>query len=218
MKLLNYTLLAASVGLGLGSARAVNLPVDNFTVPGFLPPHLADTIGAGGSIGPTAGWTVVSGNVDVLSPGYWQSPDGNPTIDLDGTVVGAIDAALTVPSTGTVTVDFDLAGNPEGGPGLRSLLVTLGSTSEPFIFDVTGHSDANMGWIAESLVFPDQSAGPETLTFASTDGPAGTPSDFGPAIGAVSASFSPNLVPDGGLTALSLSFALAALGWRRRRV
>jgi hypothetical protein len=68
----------------------------------------------------------------------------------------------------TYKVSFDLAGNPEGAPAVKTLVVSAGSViNMPFTFDVTGKTKAAMGWTAKSFNFMATSAN-TTLSFTST--------------------------------------------------
>lgn len=88
-----------------------------------------------------------------LIAGYWQSPDGKNTVDMDGNSPGLISTLIDVPSAGQVTIGFDLAGNPDG-QSVKYLQVGLGASVSPtFTFDSTGHSEASMGWVAETATF-----------------------------------------------------------------
>jgi hypothetical protein len=165
------------------------IPVDNFNSPQVAGDPAYTDFKYGNTFGSSGNWTVTGGSVDLIGTSFWQTPDGNQNVDMDGTSVGQISTTITIPNAGNVTVSFWLAGNMFGNtPGsTRTLQVSLGAASQTFTLDINGNSHANMGWVAESAVFANQSAGPEILTFTSLDGPLGYPYDDGPVLGTVTA-------------------------------
>jgi len=182
------------LGLGRPQAWSADIPVDTFDKPNegasSVSVSLNQTFGSAGN------WKVAGGTVDVIGAGYWQSPDGHQTIDIDGVSVGSMSTTIDVPVSGTVTVSFWLAGNPQNPPTVKHLRVSLGAVAADFSFDITGHALNNMGWVAESVVFTNQSAGLTPLTFTSEDGAIGD-SHYGggAAVGTVSASVVPDSIP-----------------------
>ena len=210
----SFSLVAVVGCLFAIQTNAASISVADFNSPtgggGF------SSIGTGGTFGSGNGWTVTSGSVDVIGTGFWQSPDGNQNVDLDGSSVGAIATAITIPYGGDVTIGFWLAGNPAGAPTIKHLEVDLGAASQTFTFDTTGKSwpasQNNMGWLYESAVFSNQSAGATTLTFASLDSSYGG-TFYGPVVGTVTAS-----IPDGGMTAVLLGVGIVGLGCARRKL
>jgi hypothetical protein len=184
-----YVLVVLAIALGLGSTAArANLVVDgNFDNPsgggGFV------TYGPGQVAGSDFGpWHVNSGSVDLIG-GYWQSPSGpsGGSVDLDGNFqAGSISQTFNVPTAGLYNLSFALAGNPDGGTGLKTVLVTLATSSNTYFFTVTNaDTHNNMGYVQE--VLPNIFLGGPTakLTFASQDA---ATSAFGPVIGEVNVS------------------------------
>jgi choice-of-anchor C domain-containing protein len=149
---------------------------------------LGPTVGSGFATyakGSTAipGWIVTMGTVDVLGSA-WHDPDGDGrSIDLDGTRgPGAIAQAFaTVPGV-KYKVTFSLASNPQCGPLVKRLTVTVGSVTKRYTFSSAKASTSAMSWIEPTFPFV-ATAKTSTLTFTSTD-PAG--SLCGPAIDSVS--------------------------------
>jgi len=186
----------------------------NYVAGGF-----ADLV-PGAAFGQGGGWTVDSGTVDLIST-VVQSPDGLQSVDMDGQSAGQISTTLTIPSAGTVTVDFFLAGNAGGPPVTKLLDVALGSSVQETTYTlIPNNYSGNMYWTTVSMVFPSQVAGQETLTFTSLDGPLGSPGDgddWGALVGTVTASENAG-VPDGGMTATLLGMGVAGLAWLRRRL
>jgi hypothetical protein len=192
---------------------ATSIPVDNFgNYSGSF-----DTVVLGNSFGQNNGWTVTAGNIALVSPSidqigqYWQSPDGNNTVDMDGNAPGSIETQINVPYAGTVTINFDLSGNPDGGNPAKTLVVGLGSLSSPnFIYTTGSNSHSDMEYASESVSFNVASGGSYFLSFTSLDA---YPSPYGPVVGAVTAN-----IPDGGFTVAMLGLALTGLAACKRLV
>ncbi|WP_316520498.1 choice-of-anchor C family protein [Kitasatospora brasiliensis] len=135
----------------------------------FLP-----NLGVGQTIGP---WQVVSGNVDLIGAGFWQAAEGDQSIDLNGNTSGSIAQTFTTAPGTTYTVTYSLAGNPAGGPVLRTGSARIdGQDFQDFSFDVTGKTRAAMGYVGRQFTFVAQNS-TTTLGFTSTVGGA-----FGPVI------------------------------------
>lgn len=201
-----FQVLAAGLAMTASASWAQVIPVPTFG------PYSAsvgiDEQYAGGTFGQNNGWTVTSGTVETIGT-YWQTPDANLTVDMDGISVGAIATTIDVPAAGTVSINFDLSGNPVGGQTVKELQVQLGSlTPQEFTFDITGHNTTDMGWTPETATFNVATPGPLTLSFASLDNP---PSDWGPALATVTASDTPFTVPDSGSPLMLLGLALGGL-------
>jgi hypothetical protein len=155
---------------------------------------------------------VNSGSVDLIG-GYWQSPSGpsGGSVDLDGNSPGSISQTFNVPTAGLYNLSFALAGNPDGGTGTKTVLVTLASASQTYTFTVNNADiHNNMGYVQEFLDNIALGPGTALLTFASQDD---ATSAFGPVIGAVNVS----AVPEPSTWAmLLLGFTgLGYLGYRR---
>ena len=67
-----------------------------------------------------------------------------------------------------------MAGNPDNGGGVKTLVASLGANSDTFTFDSTGHSENSMGWVNETATFTAD-ATTEFLTFQDLSTPLGTP-------------------------------------------
>jgi choice-of-anchor C domain-containing protein len=122
------------------------------------------------------GWTVSTGSVDWIGT-YWSAPGGQ-SVDLDGNSPGAISQNIPTVAGQTYWLSFWLAGNPDGGPVVKTLAVTVGADpSHIFTFDTTGKTKTDMGW--EHLGFSFTGPGGSTIiTFASND----VASPWGPAL------------------------------------
>ena len=162
---------AGAVVVGYTPAAVPNLIKDGgFEKP--VEPAGNTTITAPGKVGP---WHVTTGSVDVAHD-YWQNAAGSQSLDLAGLATGAVAQSFTLPATGTFTARYRYAGNPDCGPVVKHLLVSLDSPSwgSPVTatktFDVTGHGLGNIGWKGGSISFPGTSGDLVTLTFADQSG------------------------------------------------
>jgi choice-of-anchor C domain-containing protein len=139
--------------------------------------------GTGGTIGP---WRVSQGNVDLIGANFWQAADGRQSLDLEGSESGTIEQPLSTRIGGCYTVTFALAGNPDGGPSVKRgwARVSQNTVGHPtaqknFMFNTTGKSRSNMGYIQQRFRFRGL-APTGTLSFSSTTG-----GGYGPVIDAV---------------------------------
>jgi choice-of-anchor C domain-containing protein len=130
-----------------------------------------------------AGWTVTQGSIDYIGS-YWKASDGARSIDLAGNGMGAIADPFYTDLSLSYLLEFDLAGNPDGGLKVKTVDVSVakvGSTAPPtvyeFTFDTTGKTKTNMGWTTQSLLFNGFGANTQIM-FASGMGS----SPYGPAL------------------------------------
>lgn len=178
-----------------GSALAVS-PISNGSFEtGPANPGAFDTLSAGDTS--ITGWTVTTGDIDYINS-YWQSSDGNRSLDMNGAQPGGISQNLVTAPGHTYKVTFDLAGNPVGGPAVKTLDVDSGGLPTTYSFDTTGRSVTDMGWTSETYMFT--ASGTSTpLTFTSTTG-SGLGNFWGPALDnvAVSDATTKDACKDGG--------------------
>jgi choice-of-anchor C domain-containing protein len=121
------------------------------------------------------GWNVSSGNLDYIGT-YWTASNGVRSLDLSGTTQGAIQQTFDTVAGHTYLVAFDMAGNPDGTPLVKTMTVDVGGPATPYSFDTTGMTKSSMGW--QTMTYWFTAAGPSTtLTFTST-----TAGSFGPAL------------------------------------
>jgi choice-of-anchor C domain-containing protein len=151
------------------------------------------------------GWSI-TGQIDYIGS-YWQASDGSRSIDLSGFSAGSIQQDIATVAGWTYTVNFDMAGNPDGGPTIKSLSIeAVGVASQTYNFDITGMTKANMGWQTNQWSFV-ANAGTTTLKFSSLDN-----TGWGPALDNVSVSVIP--APE---AILLCSLGTGLVGWLRRR-
>jgi choice-of-anchor C domain-containing protein len=120
------------------------------------------------------GWTVIRGDIDYIG-GYWQPAQGTRSLDLIGDqFVGGVQQTFDTIPGATYSVSFALAGNPDGGPLLRPLAVTVAGTTNHFVFDITGATRSNMNWTTHQFTFVATGT-TETIQFVSdlTSDPSG---------------------------------------------
>jgi choice-of-anchor C domain-containing protein len=172
------TLVGLSI-VAAGPAQADPLGGDisngSFETPA-LPPGSAQAFGAGASIG---AWKVnPGGSVDIMTAGFWQAADGNQSLDLNGDSPGGISQTVGTLPLLSYRISFKLAGNPVGGPTVKTGQVLVnGHVVKSFSFDTTGKSTTNMGYVGKEAVFFSGLGGPATVQFKTT-----TPDTFGPVI------------------------------------
>ncbi|MGA2801073.1 MAG: choice-of-anchor C family protein [Verrucomicrobiota bacterium] len=192
MKSLKSIVAASTVGTMLllpGSASA-NLVLDG----GFEQGAVSGPFQTYTAVSTMGGWTVTAGSVDLIG-NYWQPAQGSQSVDMAGFYAnGTIQQPINGLTAGAwYYFTFDMSGNPDGPPTIKTLDVTFGNTTQVFTFDTTGISHANMGWVLDSGWF--QASGSSTvLSFTDASAPLadGSPTAFGAVIDNVSL----NAVPE----------------------
>ena len=156
------------------------------------------------------GWTVGGGSSSVDWIGnFWAASQGNQSVDLNGSSTGSIFQTFDTTPGQHYQVLFDLAGNTDGPPNLKTLNVqATGNPLQGYSFDDTGFNHTNMGW--QTFIYDFTATGTSTtLTFTST-----TPNNFfGPALDNVRVS----AVPEPATMAVFGLLAAGGLGYVRRR-
>ena len=117
-----------------------------------------------------AGWTVTSGTVDVIGPGFFDLiPGSGKYIDLDGSTndAGILSRTLSLVGGTQYIASFDLAGNHRSAT-LETVTgifgVGLGNVSASFSLA------QNVGWTTYSLVFTPTATDNYVLSFSNSGG------------------------------------------------
>jgi choice-of-anchor C domain-containing protein len=196
---------AAAALLLSGAAQAVTIANGSFESGSFTGAGF-DTLSAGDSS--ITDWTVGGAGIDWIG-NYWQPSDGARSIDLSAISAGSLSQAITTEIGQRYAVTFDLAGNPDGGPFLKLVDVTVnGGQSGTFAFTTGATSRAAMGWVGKTYRFTATSTS-SVLAFTSQ---INTPS--GPALDNVSIS----AIPEAATWAMLIAgFGMVGVASRRRR-
>ena len=134
------------------------------------------------------GWVVTRAEIDYLNSDFWQTPDGDRSLDLDGTPgFGGIAQSFATQIGIDYLVEFDMASNPDGAPTIKEMRVEAASQSQDFTYDSTGRSRLDMGWVRREWTFTAVDT-TTTLEFYSLDTVNGR---FGPALDNVSVTVIP---------------------------
>lgn len=200
------TLLAAAAAFALlpasaSAAEFVNGSFENGIAPGSF------TTVAGGNTTAITGWTVTGNSVDYIGS-YWTAQNGSRSIDLNGNGQGGIQQTFDTIDGILYNVSFWLAGNPDGAPITKSVIVSAtGAASAAYNFTFTGFNKSNMGW--NNYTYSFVAGGPSTtLSFASQDA-----TSFGAALDNVSVA----AVPEPATWAMMiLGFGFVGGSMRRR--
>jgi choice-of-anchor C domain-containing protein len=176
INLIKNTMLAgAGVMLLFPAMASANLVQDGgFELPGISGDFTTYSTGMMGA------WDVTSGSVDLIR-NYWQPAEGSQSLDAAGNINGTIQQTIGGIIIGqTYLLTFDMAGNPDGAPTVKTLQASLGTQSQIFHFDTTGHTKDAMGWTLETATFV---ADGSILSFQDLSG---VPSPYGSALDNVS--------------------------------
>ena len=117
------------------------------------------------------GWTVVGGNISYVGS-RWQHSQGSRSVGLP--CGGGISQTFETEPDQKFEVRFNVAGDPNTTPAVKSVAVSFGGDTRTFTFDTTGHSLSAMGWEARSWIFAAVEP-TTTLTFLSPATPCSTP-------------------------------------------
>jgi choice-of-anchor C domain-containing protein len=199
---------ALFVGFGGTAAAAPILTNGGFEAP-IAPPNNFITAT------PT-GWSVTSGNVDIVNNGYWPAFEGNQSIDLNGTTAGTISQSFATTPGQQYHLSFEYANNADNPGLLATGTVSLTGAGTLLTANLahTGSmktSLAAMNYTPFNADFIANSAS-TTLTFAST-----IPGDQGLALDAASVTAVIPTVPEPSTLALCALGGLALAGWRWRK-
>ena len=148
MKILSL-IFGAAMACG-GAASAATVANGGFELPGTFSGSFT-TINAGSPA--LAGWSIDAGSVDLINT-YWQPSAGGYSIDLSGNAAATISQTIAGLVAGKrYVLSFDMAGNTDSGPIVKTLLASVDGTSDLFSFDTTGRSHGDMGWAGRQLAF-----------------------------------------------------------------
>jgi len=131
------------------------------------------------------GWTVTVTPSDFDSDttldyvgSLWAASHGSRSIDLNGLEPAAIFQTFDTLPGQEYLVLFDMAGNPDGGPAIKTLAASVGAFNQSYSFDSTITTRAAMGWETKAFSFVATGTS-STLMFTSTTAP---PTFYGPAL------------------------------------
>lgn len=159
-------------------------------------------------------WIVGGGGVDYIGT-LWQAADGTRSIDMDsgkdnrtGPFAGSLAQSFATTSGQLYAVDFELAGNPDGAPIIKTVAVSAAGQTQNFSFTNTVQTYSNMGYLPQEFLFTANSSS-TTLMFASLSG-----TGYGPVIDNVVV----NAVPEPASIMLVALILLPLMLIRRRTV
>lgn len=163
--------VGATAALGLGVAvaapasAAAGLNDGGFEQTAIWP-NSYRTVPAGQSVG---AWRVTSGDVDIVHAKFWQSAEGEQSLDLNGLEPGAIEQTLHTKPGSSYVVTFALSGNPDHQGVVSGQVLADGAVIRDFAADGTATTKESMGWHTETATFV-AGAKTTTLTFRDTSG------------------------------------------------
>lgn len=213
MKTIFSTIVAAALFGAAATAGAATLVNGSFETGANPNPSFSTQIAGSTAI---TGWTVGGFGVDYIGD-YWKAADGVRSIDLSAGSAGSVSQSFATVVGSAYTVLFDLSGNPDGGVGTRTAVVSIaGSLPGIRTYSVgSANSRDSMNWESFSYDFTAFDT-VSTLVFASAEY-----SPFGPALDNVSAGLSGggigSSVPEPASWALMLiGFGMVGAAARRR--
>lgn len=143
-------LFAASVVVAAPSNLIVN---GSFEDASKAPPYATELrLRAGSTV--IKGWTVTGDGVDYMGT-RWAPAEGQRSVDLNRDAAGGIRCDRVQTKAGQLyDLIFDMAGNPDPAPPLRTLAVLINDTQvRSFTFDATGVTATDMRWTQHRVRF-----------------------------------------------------------------
>ncbi|MEM1079272.1 MAG: DUF642 domain-containing protein [Pseudomonadota bacterium] len=208
MSLCKYAFAALLLPLSALQAQAVSV-----TNGGFEDPKTTVNVYSVPA-NPMPGWTVASGNVEIIRSPTWAPSEGEQSLDLNGVRPGTIQQTVDGFTVGSdYELIFDMGGNFFVGGSTRSANVSIGQTTGSFTYTrVAGESASAFTWEEKKLSFTAE-AESLLLSFSDTSGAAAA----GAALDNIRivdlGGMTPIPLPAGGLLLLT---GLVALGFKRR--
>lgn len=95
-------------------------------------------------------WSVVDGDVTYVGK-KWQPGEGARSVALP--CGGGISQTIETDPDQTYEVRFNMAGDPDATPSLKTVIVSFGAETRVFTFDTAGKSRTAMGWASRTHVF-----------------------------------------------------------------
>ena len=149
-------MIACLVGVALAQPLITNRSFESGAEPGD-----ATVLHAGNKA--IEGWTVVDADISYVGR-KWQNAEGARSVGL--LCGGAISQTIQTEPDQTYEVRFNMAGDPNAKPALKTVIVSLGAETRVFTFDTAGRSLTEMGWASRTHVFK-ASGKASQLTFRS---------------------------------------------------
>jgi len=115
-----------------------------------------------------SGWTVTSGNLDVVRTTYYPASDGNQSLDLNGQQTGAIAQTVATVIGVPVTIRFDMGANPRNpGPDIIYSRIRVSAAGQSQDFELyIGGDESSPHWTTMTFSFTPVATS-TTLSFAS---------------------------------------------------
>lgn len=104
---------------------------------------------------PMPGWTVTSGNVEIIRLPTWAASEGEQSLDLNGVQRGTIQRTVSGFTVGNDDeLRFDMGGNVYAGSSTNFAAASIGGTADTFSYPrVPGDSASDFTWEAKTLSF-----------------------------------------------------------------
>jgi choice-of-anchor C domain-containing protein len=111
--------LAAVVVMSAASSVRANMLI-NGSLESAIPPKQPDNlvyVTTSTHANALTGWTIDSGRIDIVPNSYFESSDGNFSVDMVGTPgLGSISQQVATIASDSYTLTFDFSINPQNGP------------------------------------------------------------------------------------------------------